>query len=77
MNSDFSFQDDFFPEDNTVKRFEDMIRSKKDLFFDVDEFEDLCFGSLSLNSLLNCCHIRHIIKSKNPHKENKTRNEFH
>ena len=41
MNSDFSFQDEFFPEDNTVKRFEDMIRSKKDLFFDVDEFEDL------------------------------------
>jgi len=41
MESEFNFNSDYSSEYGVVKKFEEMLFSKKTIFFDVDEFEDI------------------------------------
>lgn len=66
MNSDFSFQPENPSEDGNVKRFEEMIRSKKDLFFDVDEFEDLVQHYSAINDTAKALKVLEYGLSQHP-----------
>ena len=66
MESDFDFSQDFSYNLTNVKKFEEMISSRKSFFFDVEEFEDLIEYYNSKNNFKRSLEVSKHALSQHP-----------